>query len=399
MALKRTSSGALVLIGFAEAYAAIETAWSLRDAGYRVAAFTRAQKRPALRRVRGVDLFTISPPEESLEASMRDLRGLVGSLKPTALLPLDDASVRLASGAEGSAIVVGPTGEAVEYALDKRLQLEAAAAAGLRVPPTDVVEGSTPPAVDRYPVIVKPARALYEVDGALERPTGTVCANDAELAAAIRSSEHRPLLVQPFLSGIGEGLFGLVIDGSVGCWSAHRRIRMLNPQGSASSACASVDVDRALAERAEELLRSIGWSGLFMLEFLRDGEGTPWFMELNGRPWGSMALARRRGFEYPAWSVRAALDPEYAPPEPERPPAIVCRHLGMELVHLAFVARGPQSVGISSWPKLWPTLREMARISRRDRLYNWRRSEPDVLLADTSSFLRLYARRAAGGVR
>jgi hypothetical protein len=41
----------------------------------------------------------------------------------------------------------------------------------------------------------------------------------------------------------------------------------------------------------------------------------------------------------------------------------------------------------------------MARVTRRDRLYNWRLSEPDVLVADTSSFLRFYARRVAGGVR
>ena len=40
---------------------------------------------------------------------------------------------------------------------------------------------------------------------------------------------------------------------------------------------------------------------------LRDGEGTAWFMELNGRAWGSMALARRLGHEYPRWAVQAAL--------------------------------------------------------------------------------------------
>ena len=66
-------------------------------------------------------------------------------------------------------------------------------------------------------------------------------------------------------------------------------------------------------------------------------------MELNGRAWGSMALARRRGFEYPAWNVQAALDPDFVPVEPTDPPEILARHLGMELAHLAFVARGPQS--------------------------------------------------------
>jgi hypothetical protein len=38
-------------------------------------------------------------------------------------------------------------------------------------------------------------------------------------------------------------------------------------------------------------------------------------------------------------------------------------------------------------------------MSRRDRLYNWNRSQPDVLLADTLDTLGFYARRAAGGWR
>ena len=143
----------------------------------------------------------------------------------------------------------------------------------------------------------------------------------------------------------------------------------------------------------ERFLTSIEWSGLFMVELLRDAEGRAWFMELNGRAWGSMALARRRGFEYPAWNVHAALDPDFVPVEPTDPPEILARHLGMELAHLAFVARGPQSKALDAWPRLWPTIRAMTRTSRRDRLYNWRRSEPDVLAADTWSFLRFFARR------
>jgi hypothetical protein len=132
-----------------------------------------------------------------------------------------------------------------------------------------------------------------------------------------------------------------------------------------------------------------------MIELLRDAEGRPWFMELNGRAWGSMALARRRGFEYPAWTVQAALDPDFVPAAPVDPPDILARHLGMELAHVAFVLRGPQSKALTKWPKLWPTLRAMIRPSRRNRLYNWRASEPDVLAADTWSFIRFFARRAA----
>lgn len=385
-------SGPLVLVGFGEAYAAIETAWSLRDAGFRVAAFTRRDERPAVRRVRGVEVYEVSPPEAGVEQTLDDLRRLISMLDPAALMPLDDASVLL-SGALEDVTIAGPSGKRIEYALDKALQVEAARAAGLLVPPTAIVMSAEELEVKEFPAFVKPARALYEVNGRLTRPTGSVVADEEELKRVAAEEWHPPLLVQPLLDGVGEGVFGIVTKDGVTALSAHRRVRMLNPQGSASSACESIAVEEALVGPVERFLTSIDWSGLFMVELLRDAEGRAWFMELNGRAWGSMALARRRGFEYPAWNVHAALDRDFVPVEPTDPPEILARHLGMELAHLAFVARGPQSKALDSWPKLWPTIRAMTRTSRRDRLYNWRRSEPDVLAADTWSFLRFFARR------
>ena len=319
-------AGGLVLIGFAEAYAAIEAAWSLQAAGFTVHAFTRAGEKPALRRARRVELHEVTAPELDARRTVEDVQALIHSLQPAAYLPLDDGAVWLAGELDpGDAVVAGPTGAAVDYALDKDLQIAAARAAGLNVPATKVVESVSDIALepDEYPVVVKPARALYSVDGRLVRPTGKVAADATELAGLADDEWYPPLLVQPLVRGIGEGLFGhATADGVIG-WSAHRRIRMLNPQGSASSACASHAVDEALLEPAKRFLSQIGWRGLFMLEFLRDGEGTPWFMELNGRAWGSLALARRRGFEYPAWTVRAALDGGFAPAVPMRPPACV----------------------------------------------------------------------------
>ena len=70
-------SGPLVLVGFGEAYAAIETAWSLRDAGFRVAAYTRSGEHPAVRRVRGVALHEVAPPEAGVERTLEDLRSHV----------------------------------------------------------------------------------------------------------------------------------------------------------------------------------------------------------------------------------------------------------------------------------------------------------------------------------
>jgi predicted ATP-grasp superfamily ATP-dependent carboligase len=387
-----------VLIGFAEAMAAIEATWSLQGAGFRVAAFARRGAKPALRRVRDVELHEITAPEADAHAAAGDLRRLLEETGAVAYLPLDDYAVWLAGALGDMAIpVAGPSGELVRYALDKTLQLEAARTAGLPVPESEIVQRPEAVAPAAYPAVVKPALALYEVDGRLARPTGAAVADEAELERVREKGWHPPLIVQPLINGTGEGLFGHVTrDGSVAAWSAHRRVRMLNPEGSASSACESIPVDASLTGPAERLLGQIGWRGLFMLEFLRDEEGRPWLMELNGRPWGSMALARRRGFEYPAWAVEGALEESFVPQAPEHPPDVLCRNVALELVHLAFVLRGPQSQSLTRWPKLWPTIRGLLRITRRDRLYNWNRSQPRVLAADTLQTLRQYAGRAAG---
>ena len=137
------------------------------------------------------------------------------------------------------------------------------------------------------------------------------------------------------------------------------------------------------------MMAGAGWQGLFMLEFLRDHAGTPWFMELNGRTWGSLALARRLGLEYPAWAALNALglDDPSARPEVDAFPPVVCRHLGREILHVAAVMRGPKSAALSDWPSRRDTLRTVARIRRSDRWYNWSSSNPAIFVDDTAQTL------------
>jgi hypothetical protein len=141
-------------------------------------------------------------------------------------------------------------------------------------------------------------------------------------------------------------------------------------------------------------MREAGWNGLFMIELLRDADGTPWFVELNGRSWGSMALARRMGYEFPAWAVRTALDEGFAPPEPPARPPVVCRHLGRELVHLLLVMRGSPSDALVLWPSRWGTLRDVLRVRRSDRWYNLRRGALGLFLYDSLQTVSRAARSA-----
>jgi carbamoylphosphate synthase large subunit len=384
----------VVLIGFAEALAAIEAAWSLQAAGFRVVAFRRSASRPALRWVHGIEIYEVPRPEDDASGAVEAVRGLCERLMPAALLPLDDFALWVCARLHGVGVALaGASGYAADCALDKGLQIETAVHAGLQVPPTESLHRMVGADPTRFPVMVKPACAIYEVAGKLKRPTGVVCANEQEFQRAAARPWPGPVLVQPLIRGTGEGLFGHASARGVTGWSAHQRVRMVNPQGSASSACRSVPVDEDLLESSERFLTTIGWRGMFMLEFLRDPEGRPWLMELNGRAWGSMALARRRGFEYPAWTVRACLDPDFEPLPPPEPPEVLCRNLGLELAHLAFVARGPQSAATMEWPRLSQAIRDVCTFARGDRLYNCDWSQPHVLVADLAGTIRQYARQ------
>jgi hypothetical protein len=380
-----------VLVGFAEALAGPESAWSLLDAGHRVVAFTRRGRRAALRRCREVELVPVTAPEQDLELAAAEVRALAARADIGAFMPLDDAALRIcADGLGGAAPVAGPTGELADIALDKRRQLELAAEAGFAVPPTSEIRTEAEAlALDCFPLVLKPALAATRVGGRLIRGNGTVCADREELERAVaRWRGRQPFLAQSHLLGVGEGLFGLAGPDGVRAWSAHRRLRMMNPQGSGSSACVSIPVDERLRRKAERLLRAARWSGLFMVELLRDAAGEAWFVELNGRPWGSMALARGLGLEYPAWAVRQRLEPGFEPVVPPGNGELRARHLGRELVHVLMVMRGPRSRALTDWPSRLRTLRDVASVRRGDRWYNRRQGSPGLFLADAVGTVR-----------
>ncbi len=381
-----------VCIGFAEAVSAPEVAWSLVDAGYRVIAFARRGRGSALRHSRHVRIAEITPPELNCGAALSELGALLTSLsvldEQTVVMPLDDAAVWLCSRTElpSGWVCAGPGRQLEHVALDKWFQVQAATAAGLAVP--DTVLATTTEEVlgnaQRFPLILRPALSLWQQGERLFGGRNSTCATRAELEHAVRDwNEAYPVLLQPFIRGTGEGVFGLATNDGIKAWSAHRRIRMVNPKGSGSSACASAEMPLDLKKSMEKFIRDTGWRGIFMIELLRDQHGTRWFVELNGRSWGSMALSRRRGFEYPAWNVNLATCPEWAgvtPPEGVK--HLTCRHFGRDCVHLLFVLRGSRSSVFKEWPSFWRTLFDVMRIRKEDAFYNWRRDDKTVFFTD-----------------
>jgi hypothetical protein len=387
-----------VLVGFAEAMAAPEVVWSLVDEGFRVVAFARKARPSALRYSRHVVCHEICPPEVDLKTSLSDLHSLLDSMGGKGdhndvqqiLFPLDDKAVWLASRVklENGWLLAGPRGTHAELALNKCLQIRAAREAGFDVPESLIARNTKDVlgfcANEGFPVILKPAECVPTVQGRVQNCRKWICASSGELERATAEwAERVPLLVQPFIEGTGEGIFGLAAPEGVRAWSAHRRLRMMNPQGSGSSACISQSVPEDLKDKVNELIKRTYWRGVFMVELLRDHAGKVWFVELNGRPWGSMALSRCQGLEYPAWNVRLTMD-EQSPAGMEPPSAesVFCSHVGREFMHVLFVLRGARSKALRNWPSLWKTMGEVISFHRGDGYYNWRRDDAKVFLAD-----------------
>ncbi len=397
-ALHPSDSQPIVLLGFAEALAAPEVVWSLVDAGYRVLAFARRGRGSALRYSRHVEVHEITPPEESVAAATSELSALLEQIGTKVapghiLFPIDDASVWLGARLPLSInwIFAGPSPEKAELALDKRKQIEVANAAGFHVPETSVISApeDLESCLECLPIILRPALAVWECNSRLTRGSNWICSDRPELERVGKKWQGRgALLAQPFLQGVGEGIFGLATEKGVVAWSAHRRLRMMNPHGSGSSACVSQPVPDGVKEPVEKFIEATGWRGLFMIEMLNSG-GHRYFVEFNGRSWGSMALARARGLEYPAWAVRLALDPKFRPnPEKEIAEETEARNFGRELMHLLFVLRGSKSAALQEWPGFWRTLFAMLSFRHTTRFYNWRRDDPKVFWTDTASTLR-----------
>jgi predicted glycoside hydrolase/deacetylase ChbG (UPF0249 family) len=392
----RRAPRATVLVGFAEAIAAVEVVWSLMDQGYDVIAFARKGRSCALRHSRHVVCHEICAPEIDFETSLSDLRSLLTSITNNnvssrcLLFPVDDKAVLLCGtvNVDNGWILAGPDGAHAELALNKHLQIQIARAAGFQVPKTTLVRSGDElrefVRMQSYPIILKSAHCVPIEAGRISVFPHWVCANDEELERALQQWRERvPLLAQPFIAGTGEGLFGLAAADGIRAWSAHRRLRMMNPHGSGSSACVSQNVAEDLKRNAEEFVQRTGWRGMFMIELLRDSSGKIFFVEFNGRAWGSMALSRRQHLEYPAWQVMLASDPDSpAGLEAYGAPGIVSRHAGRELMHLLFVLRGPKSKAFTAWPSPWKSVVDVLRLGRGEALYNWRPADKKVFFAD-----------------
>lgn len=214
------------------------------------------------------------------------------------LLPLSARRDRLADVCR----VAMPDARALEAVVDKDRTLELARSLDIPVPRTVTVEPGDDLAgrceALGWPVVVKP-RCSYDY-APVRRPVRrwVAYANDmAELRALVAAAGGRALL-QEHVQGDGRGLCLLMHEGRPLAAFQHHRLREVPLTGGASSFRESEPLDPFLYESSVRLLSALRWTGLAMVEFKGENDKAV-LMEVNGRVWGSLALAVASGMDFP----------------------------------------------------------------------------------------------------
>lgn len=326
----------------------------------------------------------------------------------TLVLPMTERTTLPLSAGRAALIAVGarlllPSHETIQRAFDKEETTRVARSLGLVVPETITVTGAQAAravsATVRYPVVLKP-RSSHESDARAVRATGAPrYARDvrqfmdawSDLAARAPS-----ILVQEFVDGIGVGYFALLGGGRVRAEFAHRRLRDVRPTGSGSSLRVSASIDPRLRDQALAVLSALGWTGVAMVEFRVRHDGTPVFLEVNGRFWNSLALAVHAGVDFPALVATLVAEGEVEMPPPYRE-GVRCRWILGDVRHLIEVWRGAPDAYPGRFPTRLRTLAEVLTPTPGTWHDNFAWQDPLPELGDWLHFLSRKVPRLVGG--
>ena len=269
------------------------------------------------------------------------IKGLVTWLRRNpcdVVLPLDDDVLEILSRRRqelpNPAALLLPDHELLLFAGDKSRLVPYAEKFGIAVPRTIIIKGKPDLAACgalNYPVITKPAvgsgsRGVARFD------------NEVQLRAFFSDAVlgRSAYLVQEAIPERGEGLGYFALfdrEKRLMAQFMHRRLREYPISGGPSTLRESW-WDPGLAKSSRELLESLGWVGLAMVEYKMDPrDRVPKLMEINPRLWGSVALPIFAGVNFPALAARVTLG-EVVEPVISYPLHKKARWLSGDMLHL-----------------------------------------------------------------
>lgn len=253
----------------------------------------------------------VPPPEQGRDEFLRALGSAVAAGGYDVVFGAgDDWMAALALWREELDVVVGhPRARAVLASLDKYAIAEFGREAGLCVPRTVLARpGASEPWPDGGVVKSRrhwvPGRSAE--GGRLEAELAVDAAGIERLTARIVAAGGEAV-VQEVVEGRLMSVVVFVVDGEIllrlqqvasGTWPF--------PAGVTTRA-ETVSLDEDLVDGVGRLLRALEWSGVMQVEFVLPDAAPPVLIDLNGRFYGSMALAAAAGLDFATASVDLAL--------------------------------------------------------------------------------------------
>jgi protein-tyrosine-phosphatase/predicted ATP-grasp superfamily ATP-dependent carboligase len=314
-----------VLVLGAEPRVAVTIARSLHRYGVPVHVAALAPEERAVRSRAVSGFFRLPPPQYAPELFAESVIEAVRRHDFDMLVPSNDSALSglsrgydlLRTRLNGRAHLACPGPEVVERVLDKTATIEVARQCGIAVPETwHIEQGRLPEATLRFPVIVKPRN---------KAEAAAIKVRYFESLSALRRALSRDwalatgMLIQEYCAGAGVGIEVLMEHQTPVAIFQHRRLKEFPPSGGVSVVAVSEPVDSHLAELSVCLLRQLHWNGVAMVEFRHDrSSGRAVLMEVNGRYWGSLALSRLAGLEFPYYEWQLAHGERPCVPHPYR---------------------------------------------------------------------------------
>jgi predicted ATP-grasp superfamily ATP-dependent carboligase len=297
-----------ILVTDAEERSALAACRGLAVAGYRVTTVSDERLAVGHWSRRSKERITLVRPHGDPDGYIERLAEVLRRSEYHVVMPTTEAS--LVPISERRALIepyarLGlPSHEIVLRALDKQVLQRQASDAGLAPPPSVACSsqaGVVAAARElRFPLVVKAARSFTRTDGRLQHQRARVVEGASALEAAVAAC-GLPVTIQEYVPRATIVSCAAVrIDGRLLGLTLVRYARTFPAHVGSAALAVTIAPPGPLVEQIEELLRLIGWSGIFELELLELGEKRFGAIDFNPRPFGWMALAIAAGANLPA---------------------------------------------------------------------------------------------------
>lgn len=360
-------------------------------------------------RSRHVDLSVIGPSSKAQPRAFVDfLLELIEKYEIRLLIPLPDSDVFVVNRSryefEACTKLAIANDDSLRSVLDKRLNLEIARSVG--VPCPRQFELKSPEQIPEmiellgFPVVLKSPGPSFD-PATPDPPFRVLFAHDERqlrgYVEAYCGSGNTPLF-QECAVGSVHNLCCFAARGEV--IAIHQYHSLRRHQG-AGVLRRIVTPMPQVEHYARELMRAVKWDGVAHLGFFVSADQQRvWYMETNGRFWGSVQGSIDAGWDFPFWAYRYFRFGETPSPPPIRLGSLTCWHRG-DLESLLTYYRGGEVPATGTHPtKLKATLQYLSgfRPAIHPDVFRW--SDPLPGIVDHWRLLQLAwasMRRGASG--